>query len=419
MARIMARRRLPSPFCFSLFLAIYSLCSLASGLQLSSVVMSADGGQPVGRRQFLWTSSGFLAAAGGYSSYAEAAAVDSGIAGTATSSSLPSEAYTQIGNMRVCRVMNGMWQLSGAHGFTPSLAPALASMEKHIDAGLSTFDLADHYGPAEAFVGAFRESNPDAAKKANFLTKWVPGPYAVAKRHVVEAAVARSCSQMRTSKLDALQFHWWDYQQPAYFDTLQFLSEDQRISNLALTNFDTPHLERILDRGIPIVSNQVQYSMLDTRPAVRMAGLCSENGVKLLCYGSLLGGFLSEKWLGKPEPSYNSLETVSLRKYYQMIRAWSGGNWDSFQKLLAAADNVAKRHNVSIPNVAVKWVLSQPAVGAAIVGVRLGLKDHIRDSTNMWSFELDGKDMDEIAAAQAAGRDLYALIGDCGDEYRG
>ena len=58
-------------------------------------------------------------------------------------------------DLNICRILNGMWQVSGAHG---SIDPerAVESMFEHFDAGFTTFDLADHYGPAEDFIGEFR-----------------------------------------------------------------------------------------------------------------------------------------------------------------------------------------------------------------------------------------------------------------------
>ena len=100
-----------------------------------------------------------------------------------------------------------------------------------------------------------------------------------------------------------------------------------------------------------------------------------------------------------------------------MIRAW--GDWELFQKLLKVLDSIAKKHKVSIPNVAVRWVLEQPAVGGAIVGCRFGLKEHIADTKKVFSFKLDDQDIESIAAVTRNGRDLMRVIGDCGDEYRG
>eukprot|EP00611_Tribonema_gayanum_P025080 TRINITY_DN5647_c0_g1_i1.p1 TRINITY_DN5647_c0_g1~~TRINITY_DN5647_c0_g1_i1.p1 ORF type:complete len:398 (-),score=103.28 TRINITY_DN5647_c0_g1_i1:212-1405(-) len=333
---------------------------------------------------------------------------------------LPEDAYTLLGGeLPCCRILNGMWQLSGAHGFTPQLDPALGAMQNLASAGFTTFDLADHYGPAEFFVGEYRERNGDrAVANQQFFTKWVPRPTKM-PRDLVDAAIGRSLDRMHTKRLDLLQFHWWDYDSLYYMDALHHMQDmvaEGSIRHLGLTNFDTRRLQLITDKGINIVSNQVQYSMLDTRPAARMQDLCTERSIQLLCYGTLLGGFLSDKWVGKLAPAKAQFETVSQQKYYNMIRAWGG--WDLFQQLLSTCKKVADKHGVSVANVGVRWVLQQPAVGGAIVGARLGLTDHIADSARVFSFKLDADDEAAIAEVQAKSRNLMTVIGDCGDEYR-
>ena len=57
---------------------------------------------------------------------------------------------------------------------------------------------------------------------------------------------------------------------------------------------------------------QVQYSVLDQRPGARMGAAAKERGISLFAYGTLLGGLLSEKWIGQPDPK--QFETVSQQK---------------------------------------------------------------------------------------------------------
>lgn len=145
--------------------------------------------------------------------------------------------------------------------------------------------------------------------------------------------------------LDLLQFHWWDYHDTNYLDALTYLShlrDEGKVRHLGLTNFDTDHLKRIVDHGVRVVSNQVQYSLIDRRPEVRMIQFCQEHDIQLLAYGTLCGGLLSEKYLGQPEPGRGALNTASLLKYKQMVDAWGG--WDLFQELLAALKGVADKH---------------------------------------------------------------------------
>ncbi|XP_073117063.1 uncharacterized protein [Elaeis guineensis] len=217
-------------------------------------------------------------------------------------------------------------------------------------------------------------------------------------------------------------FNRWDYSNPGYLDALKHqtdLKEEGKIKTIALTNFDTERLHIILENGIPVVSNQVQHSVVDMRPQQRMAELCQLTGVKLITYGTVMGGLLSEKFLdtnvsipfaGPP------LNTPSLQKYKRMVDAWGG--WSLFQVLLQTLKRVASKHGVSIPTVAVRYILDQQSVAGSMVGVRLGLGEHIQDTNAVFSLALDEEDINEITEVSKKGKDLLEAIGDCGDEYR-
>jgi len=325
-------------------------------------------------------------------------------------------------DLRICRILNGMWQVSGAHGAIDP-ARAVAAMDAYHDAGFTTWDLADHYGPAEDLIGSFRRQfgrrhGALRLPEIQAFTKWVPSP-GMMTRPVVEAAIGVSLRRMGVDRLDLLQFHWWDYQDRRYLDALRHLADLRdagKIRHLALTNFDTERLAIIIEAGIPIVSNQVQYSLVDRRPAAKMAAFCSGHAVTLLTYGTLLGGLLSEKYLGCPEPGRAELPTASLQKYKQMIDAWGG--WALFQELLAALKRVADKHGVSIANAGTRYILDRPAVAGVIIGARLGVAEHIADNTRVFDLALDAEDHAAIEQVLAKSRDLMRVIGDCGDEYR-
>ncbi len=327
-----------------------------------------------------------------------------------------------VPELRIHRLLNGMWQVSGAHG-PIDRRQAMRAMLAYHEAGFTTWDLADHYGPAEDFIGEFRRQlqtahGPGALAEVQAFTKWVPQPGRMTMG-VVEEAVGVSLRRMGVEALDLLQFHWWDYGDDQYLAALGHmvqLQQEGKIRHLALTNFDTQHLLRIIDHGITIVSNQVQYSLIDRRPERRMAPLCQERRMWLLAYGTLCGGFLSEKYLGQPEPGRWALETASLRKYKQMIDRWGG--WALFQDLLNTLKRIADKHAVSIANVATRYILDKPRVAGVILGVRLGLHDHREDNARAFGLQLDPQDLEQIEEVLARSNDLYRLIGDCGDEYR-
>lgn len=326
------------------------------------------------------------------------------------------------GDLRIHRLLNGMWQVSGAHG--PIDRPkAIQAMHAYHAAGFTTWDLADHYGPAEDFIGEFRRQiktarGTGALVEVQAFTKWVPQSVRITQR-VVEEAIGVSLRRMDTESLDLLQFHWWDYENEQYLAALEILAQLQqsgRIKHLGLTNFDTQHLQRIIEHGITIVSNQVQYSLIDRRPEERLVALCQERRVWLLTYGTLCGGFLSDKYLGQPEPGRRDLETASLKKYKQMIDAWGG--WGLFQDLLKTLKDIADKHAVSVANVATRYILDKPKVAGVIVGVRLGLSDHREDNARVSSLHFNGQDLERIETILTRSNDLYRIIGDCGDEYR-
>lgn len=316
----------------------------------------------------------------------------------------------------ISRVLTGLWQIADLErgGRALDKEATAAAMAPYAAAGFTTFDMADHYGSAEEIAGAFVRGR-GRAEPVELLTKWVPKPGPLT-REDVRAAVARALDRLQKGAIDLLQFHAWNYADPSWLDGLfwlQELKEKGLVGHLGLTNFDAAHLRIVIASGIDVVSNQVCFSLLDQRPRTGLRDLCLKHGVKLLAYGTLAGGFLTERWLGKAEPDWSRLDTWSELKYGRFIRA--AGGWEPFQALLRAADVVARRHGVSLANVACRFILDQPAVGGIIIGARLGASEHIEDNRRLFGFSLDESDRREIEAAQAA---LLPIPGDSGDEYR-
>jgi len=321
-------------------------------------------------------------------------------------------------DLPICRILNGMWQVSGGHGQINRESAILEMLEYHKD-GFTTWDLADIYGPAESYIGEFRKRLPlEELSKSQALTKFVPNPGPMTKS-IVEYYVDQSLKKMNTTSLDLLQFHWWDYNNPSYIDALNHLSklrDDGKIKHLGLTNFDTTRVKIMIEKGFKLVSNQVQYSILDQRAEKLMTPFCLKHGISLLTYGTLLGGFLSEKYLNSPEPHRSDLTTSSLQKYHNMITAWGG--WGLFQELLDVLSKIAKKHDSSIANVSAKFILDKPSVAGIIIGTRLGISEHRDDNSNVFDLELDSQDHSLINSITKKSNNLFDVIGDCGDEYR-
>jgi aryl-alcohol dehydrogenase-like predicted oxidoreductase/enamine deaminase RidA (YjgF/YER057c/UK114 family) len=318
--------------------------------------------------------------------------------------------------LEISRVVTGLWQVADMErdGRLLDRDAAAAAMADYAGAGFDSFDMADHYGSAELITGRFLglQAGTGGPRPAAF-TKWcpVPGPM---NAEVVRAGIAERLERLSVDTIDLLQLHWWMFEHPGYIDAMRelvALRQDGQIRHLGVTNFDTDHLRLLVQHGFPVVSNQVSFSLLDRRAGEAMSAFCLANGVRLLAYGTLGGGFLTDKWVGAPEPS--SIADWSKSKYKRFIDAIGG--WSALQTILAALKGIAGRHGVSVANVATRWVLEQPAVAAVIVGARLGEREHRADNAALFSFALDDDDKRRIDEALASTR---RIPGDCGDEYR-
>lgn len=324
---------------------------------------------------------------------------------------------TTLGSgLEIARVLTGLWQIADMERDGTLLDPEATAptMASYADAGLTTFDMADHYGSAELIAGHFKRHYPEAGR-VQLFTKWVPKPGKSSKA-IVREAVERSLQRLQSQSIDLLQFHAWHYPDPVWLDQLFWLAELQKeglIQHLGLTNFDAAHLRVACASGIPIVSNQVCFSLLDQRAAGEMSQVCKEYGVQLLAFGTLAGGFLSDRWIGKPEPLMDSQATWSQMKYKRFID--TAGGWQVFQRLLQVLSQIGQKHNVSIANVATRFILEQEAVAGVIVGARLGQSAHIADTLKVFDFSLDETDKAAIRTVQQT---FHPIPGDCGDEYR-
>ncbi|MEQ1951077.1 aldo/keto reductase [Mesorhizobium yinganensis] len=317
--------------------------------------------------------------------------------------------------LSVSRLLCGLWQVADLEKGGAPLDPERGAdaLEAYISDGFDTFDMADHYGSAELIAGRLLARHRGAEKRPLAFTKWCPEPGPMTAE-IVRKGVQERLDRLAVEKVDLLQFHWWTFEHPAWLDALHEMSrlkDEGLIGAIGVTNFDAAHLALALADGVPLVSNQVSFSLVDRRAAGPLSEVCRAHGVKLLAYGTLCGGFLSGKWRGQPEPA--TIPDWSRSKYKRFIDA--AGGWDVFQGILRTAGTIAQKHGVSISNVATRWVLDHAAVAGAIVGARLGESEHRADNLKAFGFSLDAEDRALLQEAFAAST---PIPGDCGDEYR-
>ncbi|KAJ5261191.1 hypothetical protein N7478_011786 [Penicillium angulare] len=287
-----------------------------------------------------------------------------------------------VNGVNLPRIFTGLWQLS---------SPAWGS--------------APQSKIMEQFSNTFSKSIFAATKYCVFHPMKV-------SREAVVANINERCQRLKSDSVDLLQFHWQHYEDSSYIQALKYIQEDTRVKNLGLCNFDTEHMQKVIDSG-------VKFSLIDSRPTVRMAELCERHDVKLLTYGTLCGGLIAERWIGKDAPDlYGETVTPSQRKYLAMINSWGG--WALFQELLKTLHSIAQKHGASLSNVATRWVLDFPYVGAVIVGTRMGISQQCDESLASLGWKLDADDQKQIQEIlnRSRGTEMFESLGDCGGEYR-
>ncbi len=313
---------------------------------------------------------------------------------------------------RISRLVKGGWHLAGGHGRVDP-DQAVRDMVAFVEAGFTAFDCADIYTGVEDLIGRFRREHPSLARRVRIHTKFVPDLDRLRETDAtaVEAIVDRSLARLGQERLDLVQFHWWDCAVPRYVEValeLERLRRKGKIDRIGLTNFGTRQVREIVDAGVPVFAHQLQYSLLDDRPRRGMVELCVARGIALLCYGTVAGGFLSERWLGVPDAP-GPFENRSLTKYRLVVEEFGG--WPIFQELLRALDTVSRRHGTDIATVATRLILDRPAVAAAIVGATNAA--HLARHGQIGELALDESDRTLVEAVLARRRgpagDVYEL----------
>ncbi|WP_206370531.1 aldo/keto reductase [Solimonas marina] len=305
----------------------------------------------------------------------------------------PIPRYRLAPDYEISRLIKGSWHLAGDHGEIDR-GQALRDMAEFVEAGITTFDCADIYTNVEQMIGDFRAAYPALTHNLRVHTKFVPDLADLDRvdAKLVEFSIDRSIKRLGLERLDAVQFHWWNFERPGYVEAalqLKRLQDKGKIDRISVTNFDIAHLKELLDAGVPVFTHQLQYSLLDNRPeSGGMVQFCAEHNIGLLCYGTVAGGFLSERWLNQPEPS-GAFANRSLVKYKLIIDDFGG--WELFQTLLRVLSGIAAKHGCDIATIATAAILRRDNVAAAIVGATN--TKHLPSHRRIGTVHLDANDL--------------------------
>jgi aryl-alcohol dehydrogenase-like predicted oxidoreductase len=137
------------------------------------------------------------------------------------------------------------------------------------------------------------------------------------------------------------------------------------------------------------------------RPARETTALCARIGCTFVAYGALLGGLVSDMYLGRASPPEPAPEHSKQWDYLASIEQWGG--WALFQQLLAALRRIGAELGATISEVALAYVLQLPGVSGVIVGIRLGASQHREGSLRALHLKLSSAHVRAVEAVVSRG----------------
>lgn len=291
-------------------------------------------------------------------------------------------------------IIRGCWQLASDHSKQEvMIQPILDAIEQ----GFTTFDCGDIYLGVEELLGNASKAAPN--KKLRIHTKFVPDLNQLEQINYsyVENIINRSLKRLQVDCIDLVQFHWWDWEVKNYLSVMDILFELRakgKIAEIGLTNVNSKYLAEFTER-FDIASLQTQVSLFDKRVERGVGELCRKKKIKIFAYGTLLGGFLNEKWLLKQEPEVRTLDNRSLVKYRLVIAEACG--WKEFQRRLEALNTLAIKYQSDIASIAIATLLQSGQIDKAIVG--LSPRHYAAQNYSLANLpQMDAKDVQEITA---------------------
>jgi pyridoxine 4-dehydrogenase len=252
-------------------------------------------------------------------------------------------------------------------GYDPTMDAELQQVfNRCVDRGVTLFDTGDSYGTgkfkgqSELLLGKFSQaySGPNQSQIC-LATKLAAYPWRLTRSSMVAAGKA---SIDRLGRIDLAQMHWSTanyapWQEGALLDGLADLYDQGLIKGVGLSNYGTKRLKWVLarfkTRGIPIVSLQVQYSLLSTYPVTELGlkEICDESGIQLIAYSPLCLGLLTGKYENLKGPFPKGI------RGFLFPRLLPG-----MQGLLGCLKELATLHNKTIAQVALNWCIAKGTI---------------------------------------------------------
>jgi aryl-alcohol dehydrogenase-like predicted oxidoreductase len=302
--------------------------------------------------------------------------------------------YRRLGSsdLDVSEISLGSWL---TYGGGVQAAQAEACVAKAFEVGINFLDTANVYarGGAEEFLGNVLSGRPrDSYVLATKLYFPMNGDRGLSREQVFKQIDA-SLARLRTDYVDLYQCHRYDWETPLE-ETMQALTEIVRQGKARYLGFSEWPADRIkaaleLPGVEKFVSSQPQYSLLWREPEREIIELCARNGISQIVWSPLAQGALTGKYKPGEAPPQGSRAT-SREMGWAMDRFRDDDVLAAVQRLRP----IAQRLGITMPQLALAWVLREPNVASAIIGA--SRPEQVEENAAASGVELDAETLQQI-----------------------
>ena len=317
--------------------------------------------------------------------------------------------YRQMGKtgLRVSELCLGAMTF----GRETSEEDSCAILDRFVEAGGNFIDTADVYsaGSSEEILGRWLKGNNRAdfviATKVRFNMGPGTNDFGLSRKHILDG-VENSLRRLGTDYIDIYQIHKWDQTTPIEetLSALNSLVQAGKVRYLGASNVAGYQLQKAIDISRvngwePFTCLQPLYNLLDRSIEWELLPVCQNEGVGVIPWSPLRGGWLSGKYRrGMTEPPADT--RISDAEKYNWSERWSvyanDRTWSVVDQLLAIAEEMEK----TPAQVALNWVLNRPAITAPIIGVRT--MAHLEDNLGATGWTLSAEQMSRLDQASDA-----------------
>jgi myo-inositol catabolism protein IolS len=302
----------------------------------------------------------------------------------------------------VSAVGYGCWEIGGGYGDIET-AEFERAVGRALDLGINCFDTAEGYGMGaseRALAQALGNRRDEAIIVTKFGMNYRDKPnMRDSSRERVLASIDKSLKNLGTDYVDVYLVHWPDRLTP-FEETMSALDDivrDGKVRFVGLSNFKLEEIEACMNlRRVDVV--QYGWNMFDRRMQRDILPYCEQHGIGFMAYGSLAFGLLTGTFtedmdFGGTDWRARQGNMGSIKMFASLFGP------EKFKDNVRAVEElrgIAARYGKSLPQVALRWAISHPAVSTALVGCRTVAE--VEDNAGAIGWALSDDDIAEIDA---------------------